>query len=82
LADEVHEGGLFAGAVVGDGFGVGGDGLVGEGVDGGGVADLGEALGFDDFGGVVACALKAGFKGQPKRGPYSGRIAREGTEAR
>ena len=43
MADQVHEGGLFAAAVVIDGFGVGGDGWVGKGGHGAGIADLGAA---------------------------------------
>ena len=54
LADEVHEGGLLAGAVVGGNLGVGVDGLAGESFDGGGVGDLREAAFFDDGGGVAA----------------------------
>ena len=45
---------MFAIAEVVHHFGVGGDGLVGEGGHGSGVADLGEAFGLDDFGGVAA----------------------------
>lgn len=54
LSDEEFEGGLFAGLVVGGGVGVVGDDLLDDGGQGVCAADLGEAFGVDDVGGVVA----------------------------